>query len=694
MVHIHKKIRHHVAKYKPHITIASTAFAVLILLSSIFFITRGALPHASELAFTERSISAIGSVIPASCESTTQCGTQEESGYCWTVPGTDHGQTQTCWDGSVISTCSTCPAQPAPTCSNGGLPADQCACDAMNTSSYFTDECCQGTSGQRCGTVTRSCTNGGLSGAVCCPSGTTWNGSSCITPDCSNGATNPTACTTCPSGYVMVSGTCTYDSCAAMDPTQYCPSQSCTTLTGQTRTGTKNCACANGAINPTACTTCPSGYTMVSGNCTPNSVTPTTCEDTNANNYGGALPCTYDPTLDASLSQSTDTTFPGVSFTITWDSILASSCTVSYTGPDGGGVISTGPRSGTRTLTWSILGRYRITNTCTDGSGTASASRNHDVAAPDLTAGDVTPIVTMVGSNTVFSSDISNIGGESTNGNFYNFFQVATGPNGSGTITDKAGVLMNTLREGRTDDYRDNHIFSSTGTYSMRVCADKSSSGDMGTITEINASGTGENNNCGAWTTVNVTNGECPLPWGGTIPNGSSTTAYNTPTVVAPDRCTSHDQIRTCTNGVLSGSYLNPTCGAASPTVSVFSISPKTVEADGIVKLTWSIQNPTASCKISAAVQIPTSCDATCQANRAAASSTLNSALTTGTTNTNDPNGGNRNMTTAITTTVSGTYAKGEKSLNLDYSTNFTLTCGSAANTMKTLIYVTERTEG
>jgi hypothetical protein len=92
-------------------------------------------------------------------------------------------------------------------------------------------------------------------------------------------------------------------------------------------------------------------------------------------------------------------------------------------------------------------------------------------------------------------------------------------------------------------------------------------------------------------------------------------------------------------------------------------------------------------------VQIPSTCDSECLANRALASSTLNTILRTGTTNSNDPYGANRTMNSALTTSVSG-YARGEKSVTLDYSTNFDLTCGTASTTVRSLIYVTERMEG
>jgi hypothetical protein len=299
----------------------------------------------------------------------------------------------------------------------------------------------------------------------------------------------------------------------------------------------------------------------------------------------------------------------------------------------------------------------------------------------------------MVNTTKTFSSTISNIGTADTVLSFRNLLQLATGPNGTGTVTDIASTTMGHLDNGKTSREDFSYRFTSTGTYYLRVCADKGSMGDTtGAINET-AVAEGENNNCGAWTAITVNNGECALPWGGWLPNGSTTVAYNRSTVPEGDRCDRYDQNRSCSNGVLNGSYPYGSCGPAVPLVIGFGVSPRTVERGGLVKINWSIENPTASCKISAAVQIPATCNATCQADRAAASSTLNTLLSTGTTNSNDPNGANRNMTSALTTDVGG-YAKGEKTVALDYSTTFTLTCGAASNTVKNLIYVTERTEG
>lgn len=61
---------------------------------------------------------------------------------------------------------------------------------------------------------------------------------------------------------------------------------------------------------------------------------------------------------------------------------------------------------------------------------------------------------------------------------------------------------------------------------------------------------------------------------GGTVANGSTVTAYQSPSVAAGSQCVS--QQRTCTNGSLSGSYANPSCSVtttASTTTSTGAAS-------------------------------------------------------------------------------------------------------------------------
>ena len=51
---------------------------------------------------------------------------------------------------------------------------------------------------------------------------------------------------------------------------------------------------------------------------------------------------------------------------------------------------------------------------------------------------------------------------------------------------------------------------------------------------------------------------DCTAPWGGTVSNGASITAYEQSSVPSGSSCV--DETRTCTNGVLSGSFTQQNC--------------------------------------------------------------------------------------------------------------------------------------
>ncbi len=53
---------------------------------------------------------------------------------------------------------------------------------------------------------------------------------------------------------------------------------------------------------------------------------------------------------------------------------------------------------------------------------------------------------------------------------------------------------------------------------------------------------------------------DCNLPWGGTLTNGNSVTAYSSSSALFPTTCASISQTRICSTGVLSGSFSNQTC--------------------------------------------------------------------------------------------------------------------------------------
>ena len=102
-----------------------------------------------------------------------------------------------------------------------------------------------------------------------------------------------------------------------------------------------------------------------------------------------------------------------------------------------------------------------------------------------------------VGSPARFESLIRNTGSV-TAGSFSNFFQVASGPNGGGVIDNRPSVPMNLLTSSATTTI--DYTFLSSGTYSVRACADFTSPGAGDTVLENN-----EGNNCSdPWTNVVV----------------------------------------------------------------------------------------------------------------------------------------------------------------------------------------------
>ena len=187
-------------------------------------------------------------------------------------------------------------------------------------------------------------------------------------------------------------------------------------------------------------------------------------------------------------------------------------------------------------------------------------------AAPtiDLTASAPTQNTAIIGTAQTFTSTITNSGNTTTGASFYNSLQVATGAGGAGAVTPLIASTpspMTARVAGGTGTATAQYTFTgSAGTRSVRFCADQNTS-MSGTITESN-----ETNNCSAWRDVTVTASvlPCTLPWGGSIPSGSSVTAYFTSSVDSPDICSS--ETRPCNNGILGGiGYLNQSCTVNTP---------------------------------------------------------------------------------------------------------------------------------
>lgn len=101
-----------------------------------------------------------------------------------------------------------------------------------------------------------------------------------------------------------------------------------------------------------------------------------------------------------------------------------------------------------------------------------------------------------------------------------------------------------------------NHNQSATAYQSSSVPCGSSCNGQTRTCNNGSLSGSYTNSSC------SVGACGCTLPWGGSISNGQSVTAYQTASVSCGSSCNS--QTRTCSNGSLSGSYGNPSCSVGS----------------------------------------------------------------------------------------------------------------------------------
>jgi hypothetical protein len=86
---------------------------------------------------------------------------------------------------------------------------------------------------------------------------------------------------------------------------------------------------------------------------------------------------------------------------------------------------------------------------------------------------------------------------------------------------------------------------------------------------------------------------------GNTIAPGNSITAYQSSSVASPATCASISQLRTCINGVLTGSYAYSSCMVtiAPGSISSFAATPSRVHPGGSTTLTWSTSNM-ASCSV------------------------------------------------------------------------------------------------
>jgi len=186
-----------------------------------------------------------------------------------------------------------------------------------------------------------------------------------------------------------------------------------------------------------------------------------------------------------------------------------------------------------------------------------SASFTTVVLAPELIADPVTPSSASINVATTFSSKITNNGNASTGASFSNFFQVANAADGGGTITDKTATSMATLASGGSNTTTVSHTFTSAGTYSIRACADKSSSSSTGVIAESN-----ELNNCSAWTNI-VINSSLP-----TVVTTTPVTSITQSGAVGGGNVTSNGGSTVTVGGIVWNTSTNPTTALSTKTVN------------------------------------------------------------------------------------------------------------------------------
>ena len=437
-----------------------------------------------------------------------------------------------------------------------------------------------------CASETRTCTNGSLSGSyinqTCVQSYTISasagaNGS--ITPSgavvVSSG--NPKSFTMTPSAGYQVSSV-TVDGSSVGAPTTY-------TFNSVTANHTIVAAfslapCGNGATNPPTCSVCPTNNAMVSGICTPVTVsvsasTPYSVVVNTPINFT-FTPNTNSGTTDCRLLDYLKNPLPGSNYTTNITSIT-------YPAPSITGAYSY--YVGCRNTTFNSI------------TGTSSVI-NVTVTAAPVNGACASPLVPYGCSA---GASINN----ATNASGYTW--TCQGINGGSNIacSEPYTCGIQSSATPRLVEPTTNPAACNPGTYT-NTPADTTTAGSQAwnwscggvpvcsapkfgcttttdtnfTLPQYGASGPNNNwgcastcaNGAGDYPTCTPPTCAAPAGWtGGPIANGASVPAYNAPSATAPDICANHLQTRTCNNGTLSGTYPYQGCvqfGCAQNTTS------------------------------------------------------------------------------------------------------------------------------
>ena len=356
---------------------------------------------------------------------------------------------------------------------------------------------------------TTTCSSSGL---LCASATDCKNASLCDTDGACPAPTNKsdgTICNdsnACTTGDVCSGGTCSGPTAVVCNDSNTCTNDTCNTSTGCVYTNNSNAcndnnactqtdACSGGVCvgsNPVVCTALGQCYNVgtcntSTGVCSnPPKASGIVCNDsnvcTNPDTCNGSGACISGPYICACV--------PGTECLAATQCQNASICTVLGVCPARTNkIINTACNDG---------------DVCTDpdkcdGLG-ACISGPYICAVPfiDLTADAPfpNPDTATVGVAKTFTAVIRNIGTASTGVGFNNFFQVA---DSSGTVSALSVNALGALAAGGSSPINSSsYTFPSSGTYSVRVCADNNASW-VGTITESD-----EGNNCGGWTNVTV----------------------------------------------------------------------------------------------------------------------------------------------------------------------------------------------